>query len=757
MSDGGAAEDASELADARPDLATFDAASCGDREACLFGTICCAAGEECVDGRSCLPACETRCGDNGEVCCEAGEICLEGSVCARACPLGESVCGAGLDVCCGATEACLNNTCAPLGAACTDDFDCLEDGTYCERSFGEGAARCLPIPTTSPVCEVRPDFDSLSVDDEWHWPGVTVDGRLYENVAATPAVGDVNGDGVPDVVVPVYAGENLWSDTLLVALDGRTGDLLWRVGPTLGPCSTMVALADFDPSDDALEIAYSVCTGTGGIRVIDGSGTPSSPPTQLGYRASGAVSGVRISPTVADLNADGRPDIIAGCVAFDGAAISGSLTTLFSYGSCVTPTQSFASTVVANLDADPEPEVTSGGVALNRDGSTLWEVNLTPHGLVAVADLNLDEAPEVVVVRAGRVVVRNGETGAPLIGLGGAWFDQLIDIPGGGEGGAPTIADFDGDGLPEIATAGRGQYVVYDPDCLPTPPRVGGSCETGRTDFVLWTRETQDLSSSVTGSSVFDFQGDGAAEVVYNDECFFRVYDGRTSEVLLERPNSSRTVLEYPVVVDVDRDGNSEIVLPANRDQVTRDGCAFGTAGIYVLGDPSDRWVKTRPIWNQFSYHVTNIGDLGETPAVEADNWTTAGLNNYRQNVQGAAVFNAPNLQVSLDAVARCGLREVRLIATIRNVGSRGAPAGIPITFVRTDVSPEVEIGVANTTAPLLPGGTTRVSVVVSDAPYDVMLRYEARVGDLSSGAEVNECNADDNVASAEERCLGLL
>jgi hypothetical protein len=33
---------------------------------------------------------------------------------------------------------------------------------------------------------------------------------------------------------------------------------------------------------------------------------------------------------------------------------------------------------------------------------------------------------------------------------------------------------------------------------------------------------------------------------------------------------------------------------------------------------------------------------------MEQDNWTTPGLNNFRQNVQGAGVFNAPDLSVSL-------------------------------------------------------------------------------------------------------------
>ena len=55
-----------------------------------------------------------------------------------------------------------------------------------------------------------------------------------------------------------------------------------------------------------------------------------------------------------------------------------------------------------------------------------------------------------------------------------------------------------------------------------------------------WQSTTQDGSSNVTGSSVFDFEGDGKAEVVYNDECYFRVYNGADGMVLFETPSSSK-------------------------------------------------------------------------------------------------------------------------------------------------------------------------------------------------------------------------
>ena len=748
-----------------------DGAMCTAERLCSGGR-CCPETDECVAGFQCLPICEnTRCGDDESICCDAGQICLDGVVCAAMCEPGRALCGAGLDVCCGAGEVCLDEVCTPPGDACEDDFDCAE-GSYCEEVLGDAssAGRCLVIP--SAMCEVRPTFDRLALAVEWHWPGVTVGGTTYENVIATPVVGDVSGDGIPDVVVPVYAGSSL-TTTLLVAIHGRTGETLWTIGGADRPANVdTVLIADFDPSDDALEIAYR--TSASAIRIVDGDGV-----TELGRRTTGSSATSRASAAAADLDADGVPDLIIGCHAMNGADISNPARDFFDGGTCRSTGAGGAFTVVANLDGDPAPEVTSGGIAYNIDGSVLWSRSGTPHGMAAVADLDGDGTPEVISVDAGTIVVVAGADGSMLIGPIGSWASGTFNIPGAGTGGAPTVADFDADGLPEISTAGRSAYVVYDPDCLPTPPRAGGDCAPGRTDFIRWTSPTQDFSSSVTGSSVFDFQGDGVAEVIYNDECFLHVYDGATGVDVLEmpRPNSSRTGFEYPIVVDVDRDGNSEIVVTANRDQaVTRDRCpaaysttfgvpvaeldpeyAIGTRGVYVFGDPMDRWVRTRPIWNQFTYHVTHIGDLGSSPAIELDNWSVPGLNNYRQNVQGAGVFNAPNLVVELAAVSACGRGEVRLSAVVRNIGARGAAPGVTVTFVQTVPGPEMVLGSATTTSALLPGGSERLTFVAAAVPVDTDLTYEARVDGSTATRPVLECNADDNVSSDTERCDSLL
>ena len=81
------------------------------------------------------------------------------------------------------------------------------------------------------------------------------------------------------------------------------------------------------------------------------------------------------------------------------------------------------------------------------------------------------------------------------------------------------------------------------------------------------------MSSSVTGSTVFDFEGDGIAEVVYADECFLWVYDGPTGHVRYAGLTTSFTGTEASVVADVDGDGHAEIVLVSNGADPTRWRC----------------------------------------------------------------------------------------------------------------------------------------------------------------------------------------
>ena len=175
-----------------------------------------------------------------------------------------------------------------------------------------------------------------------------------------------------------------------------------------------------------------------------------------------------------------------------------------------------------------------------------------------------------------------------------------------------------------------------------------------------WRRGTQDGSSRVTGSSVFDFNGDGAAEVIYNDECYFRVYEGLTGDVLFIESSESRTRVEYPIVADADNDGNAEILFAVSNESNFCSSQAStsinnepGLAnnynnGIEVWSDSSDLWVSARRMWNQHAYHVTNITENNQVPLIEPKGWIETNgrfYNTYRSNPRNFGV--APDLEVT--------------------------------------------------------------------------------------------------------------
>src|SRR5262249_20397907 len=128
------------------------------------------------------------------------------------------------------------------------------------------------------------------------------------------------------------------------------------------------------------------------------------------------------------------------------------------------------------------------------------------------------------------------------------------------DAGPPAVADFDGDGKPEIAfeinyraqaasidNGSRDILYVYEFDGTPR-----------------WHRDLSPIGAfpDLQPVSAFDFDGDGAAEVVYQDAQYLYVLDGRDGSVRLRHAitNLSMTVSTDPVIADVDNDGAAEIV-----------------------------------------------------------------------------------------------------------------------------------------------------------------------------------------------------
>jgi hypothetical protein len=230
----------------------------------------------------------------------------------------------------------------------------------------------------------------------------------------------------------------------------------------------------------------------------------------------------------------------------------------------------------------------------------------------------------------------------------------------------PILASFDpSTKLSVIGVAGFSAYTVFETD-----------------GTIRWSKPIVDYSSNLTGSSVFDFDGDGQSEVVYGDEYFLRIFRGTDGTVLYELPKSSGTTYELPVIADVDNDGNAEIIAVANGVQ----------NGVYVIGDRNSTWVNTRKIWNQHSYHITNINDDGTIPTHEANSWQL--YNSYRTNVltDGFDPRSALDLQPTSVTQSTAPDDDVTFTATIANNGA-------PVTCIRRPQAAQVESACSKTTS----------------------------------------------------------
>jgi hypothetical protein len=737
-------------------------------------------------------------GESGAACtddtaCDGG-VCVQGACC----PSAARACG---DRCCAEAETCFAAACVTPGKTCHATADC-DPGQYCELGLGEQApgsdggatdatpggdgstdapasdsggtdggtqvclqpapvaGRCLSLPPDCPPgaqdagppdcllpCEYHPPAGKLDAEVKWSWGPVAKQFPNSTDIWSTPVVGriyDTNCDGKVDELDPpnvvFVSGNTLGFNCgnangdpdscktgVLRMLDGRTGQEIWSLrkasSTSMGFAGMSIAIGDLDPATPGLEIAAS--TGEGYIVIVSGEGKVLRTADKALSAAANGNFGWGGGLAVADMDGDGFPEISYGATVFTTA--NGKLTQKFSGAQGIGGgSPAWAMSAFADVDGNGSSELIAGRTVYKADGTTLWNRTDIPDGFPAVADLDGDNKPEVIMVSNAKMWILNGETGVTILGP--------VDVPGvkdaatGAHGGPPTVADFDGDGKREVGVAVQTFYSVMKPDF------------TAKAINVLWKMASHDLSSSQTGSTVFDFEGDGKAEVIYADECFLWVFDGANNgEVKFVASHSSFTADEASLVADVDGDGHAEVIMVSNSASPLSWGCIDaqnvptkingvdwvpgptsnkGYRGMTVFSDKANSWVGTRTLWNEHTYHVSNICDnrdsacpapntYGSIPKNETENWTLPWLNNYRQNVQDKGLFNAPDATVVVQP--RC-LAPVVVDVFVRNLGSAILPADVKVgLFVRKGGTDTLLATLATTTG-LFPGQAEKLT-----------------------------------------------
>ena len=241
--------------------------------------------------------------------------------------------------------------------------------------------------------------------------GFTRSGTYATTGTVSLAIGDVNRDGVPDVIttsddprtflgdVSVYLGRGDGTFTV----QGQNTVDVEPVAPNIG---------DFD-GDGLLDVATASYTdGTLTLQFGNGSGT-------FEGTARYPRSNCPYTLALADLNLDGMVDLITGN----------------SYGSI---------------------DVNFGPILDWSNPSAHYDLNVNPAQVV-VGDVDGDDQPDLVTH------AYEGDTIVVLFGMGGGQFGNRVDIPCPGVRRV-KIADVDNDGLNDIVSVN--QNPAADPDTL---------------------------------------------------------------------------------------------------------------------------------------------------------------------------------------------------------------------------------------------------------------------------------------------------
>ena len=702
--------------------------------------------------------------------CDGG-VCINGACCSM-----KNACGG---ACCDDTEVCSFQSCELPGDLCIDATECPPN-EYCDYALGEPAhipdggaqdggvcvggvtpatGRCLPEPpqcppgvepgdpiTCLPDCEHKPLPGSFAPELKFHWN--------KGNIMMAPVVielDDDNCDGVvderdiPEIVFATFEGNDynhlgtLWAVSVV---EGQIVDK-WSYKPTTDAIHPGRSLAagniDGVPGNEVV-----VCTDTGKVRAIKADGTP------LWTSDVGGCS----MPNIGDVDGDGLPEI-----AVVGRILNGEDGTVHAP---LVPAGS-GQVVLSDMDADGLLDVVSSVGIWGGDG-----VQKATSGIVgtyiAIGDFDKDGVPEVASINkpnhtlsvwhydaaepTGVAVLRTG------IDINGT-FPNTCPVGSSGNttgGGPPTIADFNGDGTPDVAVAGGIGYAVIDGTKI-----LDTAVPANQTN--LWLKQTRDCSSAATGSSVFDFEGDGKAEVVYSDEQYLRVYDGTNGDVLFQTCNTTGTLFEYPLVADVDNDSHADLIVIANDySGIVCPDDNSKQRGLRIFGDNTGKWVRTRRVWNQHPYHVTNVEEDGTIPVQELPNWTQPRLNNFRQNVQPLGEFGAPDLIVQV-IPPPCNT-VYALYARVTNIGEASVASGVVVGFYENDPGAGgTLLGTAYTSHPLYPAESELVTLPLPNAPVSITTGASPVYAVVDDGNPPHawvECRPDNNVSEpGSGKCEG--
>jgi len=371
------------------------------------------------------------------------------------------------------------------------------------------------------------------------------------------------------------------------------------------------------------------------------------------------ATGLNISHIyVADIDADGKPDIV--CLTTSPAAIivyrntsSGSNLSFDTGVPLPTGGAAYAYLTINDADGDGLPDIVSTSfgqqsVIVYRNNTTAGKISFAPpvyHNVgnasddAVLTDLNGDGKTEIVSCGTENVslsITTNASTP-------GNFNFGTTTVLSAGTGGLLQVADFDGDGKPDIAAAyyyytqptptffrniGTGKLafspVVISKDIAPTAVIAGDLNGDGKPEFIAVDPGFQRLAVMVNTST--------PGTISFNKDYFIANRDAQSG-------NGTTEAYSQVAAGDMDQDGKTDLIISAN-----------GTITIYrnirsTLTTPSDTDFKVK--FTSLSCRGTQDGSVNLTAAVSAP--YTATVTDQAGNVIATGSFTTTYSATSLD------------------------------------------------------------------------------------------------------------
>ncbi len=370
--------------------------------------------------------------------------------------------------------------------------------------------------------------------------------NTYDASFGQTAAGDIDHDGKLELVFGCYR-----NDSCVYALNAEDGTLLWKYN---------THPAGYEGCNDVAPIIFDV-DGDDSLEVV----VPSScnPVTYCFNGRTGAVKwqtptyGSDSPPTIADIDNDGKPEILHG--EFGGYVIclngeDGSVAWKIPVDVSTTSTRINTAPTLVDLDNNGQLDfvVASWKGEPNRvfayrgdNQSLLWTYPLNDwvyHG-TAVADLDNDGKPELVIGDySGKLYVLNGENGSL------AWTHTFS---AGFYIGAPaSIADLDGDGSCEVVISSWYKILALRSDS---------------TEF--WNYSIPGYGQSFRGVVLSDVDNDNLPDVIFGtDNGLVIALKGTTGDTLwtmnLEAHYNQPFDIDHaPIIADFDNDDTLDLFI----------------------------------------------------------------------------------------------------------------------------------------------------------------------------------------------------